>query len=215
MNRGLFVVLEGGEGSGKTTTAKRLVEYYNDNGYKAVYVREPGGDKTAEKIRDIAINSDIDPYTQLLLFLASRKLNVDRSIAPALDNKCVVICDRFTLSTIIYQGVVQKVPLYIIKYISNMFFKDVKPDIEIVLDVDPVVGLDRVFSNDREKSGLDKKGLEFHTAVNNAYKQYQYKSNAKYKYSINTTNSNQDEVFDLCKGIIDNIINISGRNDNE
>lgn len=213
MNRGLFVVLEGGEGSGKTTTAKKLVEYYNNNGYKAVYVREPGGDETAEKIRDIAINSDIDPYTQLLLFLASRKLNVDHSITPALDNKCIVICDRFTLSTIVYQGVVQKVPLYIIKYMTILLFYDIKPDIEIVLDVDPVVGLNRVFSNDREKSGLDKKGLEFHTAINNAYKQYA--SDAEYRFSVNTTDSNQDEVFNQCKGLIDHIINISGRNNNE
>ena len=190
-----------------------MVEYYNNNGYKAVYVREPGGDETAEKIRDIAINSDIDPYTQLLLFLASRKLNVDRSITPALDNKCIVICDRFTLSTIVYQGVVQKVPLYIIKYMTILLFNDIKPDIEIVLDVNPVVGLDRVFSNDREKSGLDKKGLEFHTAINNAYKQYA--SDAVHRFNVNTTNSNQDEVFNQCKGIIDHIINISGRNNNE
>lgn len=209
---GIFIVLEGGEGSGKTTIAKKLVQEFNNEDIKAIYTREPGGDQISEKIRDIAINSDnIDPYTQLLLFVAARKRNIDLNINPALARNDIVICDRYTLSTLVYQGIVQGIPKQ--KILDLLIATEcdlVKPDIEIILNVDPKIGLDRVMSNDREVSSIDKKGLEFHSKVNKAYLHNSYINKYGYRCVINA-NKNLSDVFDNVDYVIRHIIKIDER----
>lgn len=204
---GIFIVLEGGEGSGKTTIAKKLVQKFNNEDIKAIYIREPGGDPISEKIRDIAINNDdIDPYTQLLLFVAARKLNIDLNIKPALARNNIVICDRYTLSTLVYQGIAQDIAKQkILDLLITTGCDLVKPDIEIILNVDPKVGLDRVMSNDREVSSIDKKGLEFHSKINEAYLHNSYIDTYGYRCVINA-NKNLSDVFDNVDYVIRNII---------
>ena len=193
---GLFIVLEGGEGSGKSTISKKLQQTLEESGYNTILTREPGGDLISEKIRNIIIHSpDIDPFTQLLLIAASRKRNIDLNIKPALEKNSIVICDRFGLSTIVYQGIVQGISLIdISKVFAASGFLLLKPDIEIVLNVDPKIGLNRVMSNDREVSEIDKKGLEFHTKVNNAYLENSYKNELGYRFNIDA-NRDLDNVF--------------------
>lgn len=194
--KGLFIVLEGGEGSGKTTISKKLQQVLEESGYNTLLTREPGGDPVSEMIRNIIIHSDdIDPFTQLLLIAASRKRNIDLRIKPALEKNNIVICDRFGLSTIIYQGIIQGISLMnISKVFAATGLHLTKPDIEIVLNVDPKVGLNRVMTNDREVSAIDRKGLEFHTKVNEAYLKHSYRNESGYRFDIDA-NRELDDVF--------------------
>ena len=213
MNKnGLFIVLEGGEGSGKTTISKKLQQVLEESGYNTLLTREPGGDPVSEMIRNVIIHSDdIDPFTQLVLIAASRKRNIDLCIKPALEKNNIVICDRFGLSTIIYQGIVQGISLM---NISKVFAATgvylIKPDIEIVLDVDPKVGLNRVMTNDREVSAIDRKGLEFHTKVNKAYLKHSYKNESGYRFDVDA-NRELDDVFTNVVNLITQVLRTDKR----
>lgn len=167
IENGLFIALEGGEGSGKTTLASKLQKYYTHQGYNVVLTREPGGNALAEKIRNCVINNEADAITQLFLFAAARRLNVKETIKPALKNGSIVICDRYVTSSLVYQGIVQNVPSYQIKTIMSIATEGLLPEIEILLDISAEEGLKRI--QDRENNKFDEKGLEFHTKVNEAY----------------------------------------------
>ncbi len=107
MARGLFITLEGGEGSGKSTQAKRLLATLESLGHEVTVTREPGGSPGAESIRSLLVTGDADRWdgmTEALLLFAARKDHVERTINPALEAGHVVICDRFTDSTMAYQG---------------------------------------------------------------------------------------------------------------
>lgn len=209
--KGLFIVLEGGEGSGKTTISKKLQQVLESNGYNTLLTREPGGDPVSEMIRNVIIHSDdIDPFTQLSLIVASRKRNIDLRIKPALEKNNIVISDRFGLSTIVYQGIVQGIPLKTIRQLFTISDIHLKPDVEIILDVDPKVGLNRVMTNDREVSAIDKKGLEFHSKINEAYLHNNYVAKDGYRAIIDA-NRNLDDVCTDVVNAVTNIMVIDGR----
>lgn len=209
--KGLFIVLEGGEGSGKTTISKKLQQVLESNGYNTLLTREPGGDPVSEMIRNVIIHSDdIDPFTQLSLIVASRKRNIDLRIKPALEKNNIVISDRFGLSTIVYQGIVQGIPLKTIRQLFTISDIHLKPDVEIILDVDPKVGLNRVMTNDREVSAIDKKGLEFHSKINEAYLHNNYVAKDGYRVIIDA-NRNLDDVCTDVVNAVTNIMVIDGR----
>ena len=210
--KGLFIVIEGGEGSGKTTISKKLQQVLEESGYNTLLTREPGGDPVSEMIRNVIIHSDdIDPFTQLLLIAASRKRNIDLRIKPALEKNNIVICDRFGLSTIIYQGIVQGISLIDISKVFNATgLHLIIPDIEIVLDVDPKVGLNRVMTNDREVSAIDRKGLEFHTKVNKAYLKHSYKNESGYRFDVDA-NRELDDVFTNVVNLVTQVLGTDDR----
>lgn len=104
MPRGKLIVLEGPDGSGKTTQVSELVDYLIFQGFKVIRVREPGGTVIGERVRDILLNLDMHGQTELLLFTASRLQNIHENILPALEKGIVVVCDRFIHSTRAYQG---------------------------------------------------------------------------------------------------------------
>lgn len=209
--KGLFIVIEGGEGSGKTTISKKLQQVLEGSGYNTILTREPGGDPVSEMIRNVIIHSDdIDPFTQLLLIVASRKRNIDLHIKPALEKNNIVISDRFGLSTIVYQGVVQGIPLKTIRQLFTISDIHLKPNVEIILDVDPEVGLNRVMTNDREVSAIDKKGLEFHSKINEAYLHNNYVAKDGCRITIDA-NRNLDDVFTDVVNAVTNIMVIDGR----
>ena len=162
-------------------------------------------------IRNVIIHSDdIDPFTQLLLIVASRKRNIDLHIKPALEKNNIVISDRFGLSTIVYQGVVQGIPLKTIRQLFTISDIHLKPNVEIILDVDPEVGLNRVMTNDREVSAIDKKGLEFHSKINEAYLHNNYVAKDGCRITIDA-NRNLDDVFTDVVNAVTNIMVIDGR----
>lgn len=170
IKNGLFIALEGGEGSGKSTLAKKLSLYYTYQGYNVVLTRQPGGTPLGEKIRDIVVNNDMDPYMQLMLFAACIRSGVEDIVKPALNEGSIVICDRYITSTLIYQGVAENVSKYKIMTLLKAITDNLLPELEILLDISAEEGLKRTKNSDRSNNKFDEKSIEFHTKINNAYK---------------------------------------------
>ena len=206
---GLFITIEGPEGSGKTTVAKKVVEQLQNEGFKVLYTREPGGVGIAEKIRDIILdvnNTNLDPRSEALLYAASRRQHLVEKVLPALNDGCIVICDRFVDSSLAYQGHARKIGIDEI-YDINMFAIDKYwPDITILLDIDPEIGLQRIMKNRQDEvNRLDLEGLNFHNLVHEGYQIIK----EKYASRITLVDGNQtpEVVFDSVYKIIKDKIN--------
>ena len=143
---GFFVTLEGIEGAGKSTQAEMLVRHLESEGYSVKYVREPGGTPVGEKVRAILADPDLEitPLTEVLLLSASRSQLVEQFIRPQLGEGNVVICDRFSDSTIAYQGFGRGVHLTQIREVTDMCTWGVRPNMTIIVDIEPKKGLGRV-----------------------------------------------------------------------
>lgn len=149
MALGKFITLEGGEGVGKSTQARLLAEYLGSIGQDALITREPGGTHLAEKIRDLVLDASAKAHSQLaeaLLFHAARADHLDGLIRPALERGRWVICDRFLDSTRVYQGVVGGLPAGVLARLDEIVVGPTIPDLTLVIDLDPVVGLARAES---------------------------------------------------------------------
>ena len=173
MARGKFIVLEGGDGSGKTTIVERMKKEFPD----FVYTQDPGGTKLGHLVRDLLMSEDtkgIDVRAELLLFLASRAQMVAEVVRPALDSGKTVISNRFALSSIAYQIYGRErqelMPLY--TSVSNIILDGVRPDATILLDVTPEVGISRIHSRPEEPSRFDLEALQFHERVREGYKKH-------------------------------------------
>lgn len=170
---GLFITLEGPEGSGKTTAAKRLIEVLSLQGYEVVYTREPGGIEIAEQIRRVILdpqNTAMDPRTEALLYAASRRQHLVEKVKPALQAEQIVICDRFVDSSLVYQGVARGLGIETVYQMNLFAIEDLMPDLTIFFDVKPEIGLARIASDDqREVNRLDLETLSFHHKVYEGY----------------------------------------------
>ena len=170
---GFFISFEGGEGSGKTTQIKLLANWIQSvwRG-KVTVTREPGGTNGAELIRRLLVTGDKerwDSVTEALLMTASRRDNLMRIIKPALGDGDVVITDRFFDSTSVYQGVVGGVDPAIIEALNTLCLNHVCPQITILLDIDPELGLKRSNRSENDETRFEDKGLVFHQNVRQAY----------------------------------------------
>lgn len=206
---GMFITIEGPEGSGKTTVAKRLVENLEAEGYKTLYTREPGGVGIAEKIRDIILdvkNTNLDARCEALLYAASRRQHLVEKVLPALEKDYIVICDRFIDSSLAYQGFARDLGIDEV-YDINMFAINGRwPDITILLDINPEIGLQRIMQNRQgEVNRLDLENINFHNKVHKGYEII------KEKYANRITlvdgNKSQDEVYNEVYSIVKNKIN--------
>ena len=206
---GLFITIEGPEGSGKTTVAKKVVETLQNEGYKVLYTREPGGVGIAEKIRDIILdvnNTNLDPRSEALLYAASRRQHLVEKVLPALKDGFIVICDRFVDSSLAYQGHARKIGIDEIYDINTFAIDTHWPDITILLDIEPEIGLQRIMKNRQDEvNRLDLEGLNFHNLVHEGYQII------KEKYASRMTlvdgNQSPEVVFDSVYKIIKNKIN--------
>lgn len=207
---GLLIILEGGEGVGKTTQAKALVEYYNGKGYSAKYFREPGGDPLAEQLRTMILYNEMDTVTETLLMNAARKINIDNNILPALRDGNIVILDRFTKSTLVYQGVLNKGNMDFINACINEVTKDVFDNdgysLEFTLLCDPEVAVLRAAAEGHERNKYDTMPIEKYKRINNAYHDLWRETNGSIPALINTTNLSQGDVFEKLVTSIDKII---------
>lgn len=160
----MFITLEGVDGSGKTTQAAMLARAL---GASAMTLREPGGTDAAERIRQLLADPDtpLDPIAELLLFCAARADLVSRVIRPALEIGRTVICDRFTDSTIAYQGVARNLGIVRVRELSEVATGGLVPDLTLWLRIDPAFGLDRAESDDR----FEAEGVRFQERVAEAY----------------------------------------------
>lgn len=143
---GLFITLEGGEGSGKTTQINRLAKNLNDLGYSVITTREPGGTPESEKIRNLLVQRDggaWTPMAEVLLLFAARAMHIDKLIKPALQKGCIVISDRFTDSTVAYQGYGHGFDVQKIYDIAALSIDNFAPNLTFMLDIDTQKGLER------------------------------------------------------------------------
>ena len=170
MKKGLFITLEGPDGSGKTTQAKRLKAYLETKGREVVLTREPGETGLAETLRSLALSPEItmSKRVESLLHVAARADHVDKVIRPALEAGKVVICDRFSDSTLIYQGILGGMDLDELERLSLFGSKGLSPDVTFLIDGDPRVLLSR-----REARGVTDKfeaqGLLFQEKIRQGY----------------------------------------------
>lgn len=209
---GLLIILEGPEGVGKTTQAKNIVDYYNKKGYDAVYLREPGSSTVAETIRNLVLNNDLDSTSELLLYEAARVMNVRENILPALNDGKIVIIDRFTLSTIVYQTYIGDADYSLASDLNRMVTKAIFDGdgyaIEFLLLCDPKVAMKRALNDGREINKNDTKPLEFHENLYNAYENaFEYHDIKALKRGIITTESNPNIITERITHIIDNVLN--------
>ena len=173
VSKGFFISIEGGEGSGKSTQIKLLANWIAGIWPgKVTQTREPGGTHGAEMIRDLLVSGDAarwDSMTETLLMTAARRDNLMRIILPALEDGDAVITDRFYDSTFIYQGVVGGVDNSFIKTLNDVCLNGIKPDVTILLDIDPEIGLARSQRQDNTETRFENKGMAFHQRVRDGY----------------------------------------------
>lgn len=158
----MFITLEGGEGVGKTTQQALLVERLRQEGHACLCTREPGGTALGKTLRELLLHGDpFSPLAELLLYAADRAEHVSKVIAPALAAGQVVVCDRFTDSTLAYQGYGRGLDLEKIRQLNHLATGGLQPHLTLWLDLPPEVGLARVGLADR----LEQEHLEFHRRV--------------------------------------------------
>ncbi|CAN7209908.1 dTMP kinase [Phenylobacterium sp. LjRoot225] len=171
MTRGRFITFEGGEGAGKSTQLKRLVERLRALGLEVVATREPGGSPGAEAIRELVLNGAADrwsPVTETLLMYAARRDHVERVIAPALARGAWVVCDRFADSTRAYQGAGGGTDPALIASLEAQVLGETRPDLTLIFDIPPETGLERAQARGGEMR-FESKGLAFHQQLREGF----------------------------------------------
>jgi dTMP kinase len=166
---GRFVVLEGGEGTGKSTQAKRLVRELEARGRSAVLTHEPGDTRVGEEIRALLLHEDwaLDARAELLLMLADRAAHVTELIRPALAAGKVVVSDRFTPSSLAYQGVGRELGVDEVEQLSAFAAAGLEPDLVVILDLPDEIAAARV---DAPRDRMERAGSGFHASVRAAYR---------------------------------------------
>lgn len=169
----MFITLEGPEGSGKTSAVKVVVERLTKMGYNIVQTREPGGTPIAEQIRNVILdvnNTKLDPRAEALLYAASRRQHLVEKVWPALKEGKIVICDRFLDSSLAYQGGARNLGVDNILNINMFATEGTFPDLTLLFDIDPKIGLERIAKNaNREVNRLDLEKLDFHKKVRQTF----------------------------------------------
>lgn len=168
----MFITFEGGEGTGKTTLIALVKKELESKGYNVILTREPGGSGSlfAESIRQLVLDpkyTNVNPYTEALLYAASRAQHLDEVILPALKNKTIVLCDRYLDSSLAYQAFARELGLDFILNI-NKYALDYLPNLTFYIDLDPEIGLKRIEGRDKIDR-LDQEKLTFHQKVRSGY----------------------------------------------
>ena len=174
MAHGLFISFEGGDGSGKSTQVKRLTSHLEQSGRRIIVTREPGGSEGAEAIRNLLVNGPAekwDAITEALLMYASRADHVRQVIRPALERGDVVISDRFSDSTMAYQGYAGELGVDKVSQLDQLVLGGFKPHITFVLEVSEDVGLTRAKARGDTESRFEQKGDTYQAAVKSGFLQ--------------------------------------------
>jgi len=166
--KGLFLSFEGIDGAGKSTQIRRLAARLQNAGREVICTVEPGGTRIGTRIREVLLDPatpELSPTTELLLYFAARAQNVDQVIRPALERGAIVVSDRFTDSSLAYQGAARGLGEEIVLSLDRVACRGLKPDLTIVLDIDTATSATRVLSKDRLEGEPD----EFRRRVREAY----------------------------------------------
>ncbi|MDD7464539.1 MAG: dTMP kinase [Anaerococcus sp.] len=199
-----FIVFEGPDGSGKSTILKKVKESLIEEGHEIYDFREPGGTPISEKIRNIILDNDNAEMTarcEALLYAASRAQLLEEKIKPLLDRGAIVLCDRFVLSSLMYQGIGRDLGIEQVKAINDFAIGQTKPDLTIFFNIDYKTAIDRKRKN-FESDRLENEEDDFHRRIFDGY----IDLSKKYKDQIVTVDATQsiDQVTKDCLSIIKN-----------
>lgn len=168
MTKGLFITFEGADGCGKTTQLNMLADFLKQKNKDVMVTREPGEKGLGEKLREILLNyeGEVSSSAESFLFLADRAQHIDIIVKPALENGKIVLCDRYTDSTVAYQGYGRGLDLGRIDLLNDIATGGMKPDLTIVFDIDVETSMIRVGN---EKDRMESAGKDFHDRVRKGY----------------------------------------------
>jgi len=199
----MLITFEGPEGCGKSTHSKRLKSYLEGKGLAPLLTREPGGTQVGKEIRDLLLRPEsvLDETTEVYLFAADRSEHVSKIILPALNERKIVISDRFIDSTVAYQIGGRKLPEDLVRYINMISSKGLIPDLTVLLDVSPEIGLKRATLNS-SADRFEKELVDFHRRVRDKYLEIAKENPQRIKV-INTDDKDIEEVQRLVRGIVD------------
>ncbi|MCX7747342.1 MAG: dTMP kinase [Clostridia bacterium] len=206
MKRGIFITVEGTDGSGKTTQIKLMSEYLKEKGFQVIVTREPGGTEIGEKIRSVILdpeNTRMGENTELMLYAACRAQLVSEVIKPELEKGNIIICDRFIDSSYAYQGAGRGIDLNLVTDINRVALDGITPDITFFFDISPKVALlRRVAATGADR--IEKEEMDFHMRVYSGYK----KLATLYPERIKSVESTRcmDEIFNELKEYLDEIL---------
>ena len=170
--KGLFISFEGNDGSGKSSVIRAVNQKLMDLGYDVILSREPGGSKIAEKIREIILDKDnlgMDDWTEALLYAASRREHLQKTVIPALNKGQIILCDRFLDSSLAYQGKARGLGIDKVFAMNEYATEGLLPDLTLLVCVRPEIGLERIGKNRGEKDRLELEAIEFHNNVYDGY----------------------------------------------
>lgn len=205
----MFITVEGVEGCGKTTILKMVYEKLLSENYNIILTREPGGVQISEQIRNIILNKEntaLDNRTEALLFAASRRQLLVEKIWPALKEGKIVLCDRYLDSSLAYQGGGKHLGIDNVLNINLFATENTLPDMTILFDIPPEVGLQRISANsEREVNRLDLEKISFYNDTRNAFLSLAEKFNDR--YVVIDASKSIEEVFEQAYRIIKKKIN--------
>lgn len=176
--KGLFITFEGGEGTGKSTQLKLLADFLSQLNIPVVTTKEPGGTEVGQELRHILVTGDkdkMDAVAEALLYYADRRIHMTKKVWPALDEGKWVLSDRFADSTVAYQyyGYNKRVPYQTLENLYKLTVGDFKPDLTILLDINPEIGLARSLAKAGQmtvkETRHESRALEFHNNLRNGY----------------------------------------------
>ena len=174
----MFITLEGIEGSGKTTQIKNIADYLTSLNRGVMVTREPGGTNIGRKIRSILLdreNQDLDPTAELLLYMADRAQHLNTVVIPNLNAGKTVVCDRYFDATLVYQGYARGLSIDMINRLHQVVFSSRKPDLTLLLDLPPEIGLKRAWKaihsggRDSGETRFESEKMAFHRKVREGY----------------------------------------------
>lgn len=162
-----FIVLEGGDGSGKSTLLLKLELYFKELGFPLLITREPGGTDVSQEIRETLLKPgrSLSAWTELFLYEAARAEHVEKVILPALREGKIVLCDRFTYSTLAYQGYGRGLPLDWVDRLNTLAIQSCAPNLVVWLKIDPLEAKQRILKRAPPQDRLEKESLQFHQNV--------------------------------------------------
>ena len=197
--RGTLVALEGGEGSGKSTQAARLAGWLRAGGHEVCLTAEPGGTPLGELVKRVfqrPLEHRLNARAELLLFEAARADHVERVIRPALAAGRIVLCDRFTDSSIAYQGHGRGLPVEEVRRCSEVATGGLSPDFTLLFDVPPETGLGRADAgDDRAPDYIGRESLEFHRRVREGFLELA-KAGGEQRYAVIDASAPEQQVYD-------------------
>ncbi len=202
--KGKFITLEGSEGSGKSTQSALILDYLKSKNLPVMLLREPGGVKISEKIREMLLDvhhKAMGDECETLLYMAARAQLVKEVLKPALDKGQIVLCDRFLDSTIAYQGWGNGVDVDAIESMGKFAVGKIKPDLTLLFDIDPQQGLSRT---NAKKDRIELRSLQYHARVRQGYLALAKKEPERIK--VIRVDAPKEEIFERVKTYIDKVL---------